>query len=107
MFRMQADTLKTEFVPKYLAQGESKFYRFLIMYAVNKFVFIQKGTYKGISPELELLDYYDQLIILYRREGEEVYLQLAKLFRKAAHKIYRTMLKNDMIPHNAKFLNLV
>ncbi len=104
---MSVDALKKEFVPKYLAAGESKFYRFLLLYALNKLIYIGKGTFKGKSPELEFLDYYDQFIILYRREGEEVYLSLARVFRRAGHKIYRTMIKKKMIEKNSRFLNLV
>jgi hypothetical protein len=104
---MSADVLKKEFVPKYLAAGEQRFYRFLLVYALNKLVLIDKGIYEGTAPNLEFLDYHDRFIILYRREGEEVYLQVARLFRKAAHRIYRIMLKKGMTAPNAKFLNLV
>lgn len=104
---MSADILKQEFVPKYLATGEQKFYRFILVYALNKLVLIEQKTYKGDLPNLEFLGYHDRFIILYRREGEEVYLQLAKLFRKAAHKIYRIMLKKNMTAVDPKFLNLV
>jgi len=105
--QMSVEALKKNFVPKYLATGEQKFYRFLILYALNKLIYIEKGSFKGKSPELEFLDYYDQFIILYRREGEDVYLELARVFRKAAHKVYRVMLKKNMTERNAKFLNLV
>lgn len=104
---MSVEALKKEFVPKYLAAGEPRFYRFLIIYALNKLMYIEKGTYKGASPELEFINYYDQFIILYRREGEEIYLDLARVFRRAAHKIYRVMLKKKMTEKNIKFLNLV
>lgn len=104
---MNADVLKKQFIPKYLEVGEERFYSFLLYYAANKLAMTENGSYKGISPDLEFLDYYDRFIILYRREGEEVYLQVAKLLRKAAHKIYRIMLKKDMTARNAKFLNLV
>ena len=104
---MSAEALKKEFVPKYQAVGESKFYRFLLLYALNKLVYIEKGTYKGTSPELELLSYYDQFIVLYRREGEAVYLDLSRVFRRASHKVYRAMLKKNMIEKNPRFLNLV
>lgn len=104
---MSTDGLKQEFVPKYLAGGEQKFYRFLLLLALNKLILIEKGIYKGITPDLEFLDCHDRFIILYRREGEEVYLKIARIFRRAAHKIYRTMLKKDMTAINAKFLNLV
>jgi hypothetical protein len=104
---MSIDGLKKEFVPKYLAVGEQKFYRFLLMYALNKLVLINKGTNIELTPDLEFLDYHNRFIILYRREGEEVYLQVARIFRKAAHRIYRIMLKKGMTAPNAKFLNLV
>lgn len=105
--QMSVEALKNNFVPKYLATGEQKFYRFLILYALNKLIYIEKGSFKGKPPELEFLDYYEQFIILYRREGEEVYLELARVFRKAAHKVYRVMLKKNMTEKNTKFLNLV
>lgn len=104
---MSVEGLKKEFVPKYQAVGESKFYRFLLLYALNKLIFIEKGSFKGVSPEIEFLDYYDQFIILYRREGEEIYLDLGRVFRRAAHKIYRVMLKKKMTEKNPRFLNLV
>lgn len=104
---MSVDVLKEEFVPKYLAVGEQKFYRFLLVYALNKLIAIEREVYKGEVPNLEFLDYHDRFIILYRREGEEIYLQVARLFRKAAHKIYRVMLKKKMTEMNPKFLNVV
>jgi hypothetical protein len=105
--QMSVEALKKNFVPKYLATGEQKFYRFLLLYALNKLIYIEKGSFKGKSPELEFFDYHEQFIILYRREGEEVYLELARVFRRAAHKVYRVMLKKKMTERNAKFLNLV
>ena len=105
---MSAEALKKEFVPKYQAVGETKFYRFLLLYALNKLVYMEKGSYKGQSPELELLDYYDRFLILYRREGERVYLDLGRVFRKAGHKIYRVMLKKKMTEKNpSRFLTLL
>ncbi len=104
---MSTDVLKKAFIPKYLAAGEQKFYRLLLLYALNKLVFISKEGNTGITPDLAFLDYHDRFIILYRREGEEVYLRVAKLFRRAAHKVYRIMLKKNMTSVNEKFLNLV
>lgn len=104
---MSVEAIKKEFVPKYLAAGEPKFYRLLLLYALNKLIYIEKGSFKGKSPELEFLDVYDQFIILYRREGEDVYLDLARVFRKAAHKVYRVMRKKKMTEKNERFLNLV
>lgn len=104
---MSVEALKKEFVPKYLAAGEAKFYKFLLLYALNKLVYLEKGSYTGVSPELDFLNYYEQFIILYRREGEGVYLDLARVFRRAAHKIYRILLKKKMTEKNIRFLNLV
>jgi hypothetical protein len=104
---MSAEGLKQSFVPRYLAAGELKFYRFLLVYALNKLISMKKGSFKGKSPELEFLDIYDKFIIMYRREGEEVYLDLARVFRKAGHKVYRVMIKKNMIEKNSRFLNLV
>lgn len=104
---MSVEALKSEFVPKFLAAGEQKFYRYLLVYATKKMMNIEKGTYRGISPEMILLDCYEQFIILYRREGEDIYLDLARVCRKAAHKVYRLMLKKKMAERNSRFLNLV
>lgn len=104
---MTSDVFKQEFVSKYMSSGDDKFYKFLLVYALNKLIAIEKGEYKGIEPSLELMDYHDRFVILYRREGEEIYLSLARCLRKAAHKIYRVMLKKNMTIRNSKFLNLV
>jgi hypothetical protein len=104
---MNADALKRDFVDKYHSVGEQKFYRFLLVYAINKLIKIRDGEYKGTSPELEYLDYSERFVFLYRREAEEVYLKLAHIFRKAGNKIYRMMLKKGLTKKNSKFLNIV
>lgn len=104
---MSADGLKEEYVPKFISNGEDKFYRSLLFIAINKLVLIDRGMYKGIMPHLEYLDYYDRFICLHRREGDEIYLKIARMLRKAAHKIYRIMLKKNMTISSTKFLNLV
>ena len=104
---MKGDVLKDEFLPKYLSIGEQAFYKFLLIYALNKVILIEKKNYKGVYPDLELLDYYNRFIILYRQEGEEVYLQIARVFRKASQKIYSILLKKDLTKYNNKFLNLI
>jgi len=106
---MQSDNnIKKLFINKYSAVGEEKFYKFLITYALNRIVdFSDKNNDKKYNPALELLDYYDMFLKLYRREGEDIYLDLAKQFRRAAHKIYRIILKKKLSDKNNKFLNLV
>jgi hypothetical protein len=105
---VSANSLKEQFFPKYLSNGKDKFYRFLLFCQLTKLVLMKNNSYKGVSPELEYLEYYEKFIFLYRREGDEVYLEIANLFRKAAHRIYRIMLKQKMLnSYNVKFLNLV
>lgn len=110
---MIPDEAKKLFVSKFSSFGTEKFYKFLLNYAVNKIVSneelkkISKSDPGGMSPELELMDYHDRFLVLYRREGDIVYLEIAKLFRKAAHKIYRIMRKKEMIEKDSKFLSLV
>ena len=104
---MNTEGIKTNLVPEFLANGEEKFYRTIIFLALQKLVLISKDSYRGVPPHLEYLDYHDRFIILYRREGDDVYLRIAKMLRKAAHKIYRIMLKKNMTPPHPKFLNLV
>lgn len=101
------DILKEQFVPRYQEIGETGFYQFLIFYGMNRLVEIEKKTYNGIHPNLEFLSLHDKFITLYRREGENIYLEMARLFRKAGHKIYRIMLKKSMIKEDRKFLTLV
>jgi len=103
----QADKMKKEFIPKLLDVGEVKFYRFLILYAMNKLISVENGTYKGSTPEIDFLDYHDQFLAMYRKEGETVLLDLAKIFRRAGHYIYLVMLKREMTNRNNRFLNLV
>lgn len=103
---MSAELLKKEFVSKYAAGDEPKFYRFLLFYATNKLRLGQTVELK-ISPEIELLEYHHQFLVLYRREGDEVYLRMSRMFRKAAHKVYRVMLKHQLTSYNSKFLNVV
>ena len=106
---MSIESINEEFLPKFLEIGPDKFFRFLIIYALNKLIYIakDKNKYKGVSPEIEFINYYDQFIILYRRNGEQHHLDLARIFRRAGHKIYWTMLRKEMINRNDKFLNLV
>jgi hypothetical protein len=102
-----AKQLKESFVPKYLAVGDEKFYHHLIMIAMLKVILIKQGNYKETSPEILFLDLHDQFLLLYRREGDETFLQVAKVFRRAAHKMYRVLLKQKLCSYNSQFLNIV
>lgn len=99
-------TKKTKdlFLAKYSNIGRDRFYKFLIIYAIEKIANIKETK---ISPESELMNYHDNFLQLYRRENDIIYLDIARQFRKAAHKIYRMMLKKDLIDKSNRFLNLV
>ena len=103
---MDGDALKKD-IEKCTAVGEQKFYRYLLCQAINKLIKIRDGDYKGASPEMEFLDYAEKFLILYRRDDKDIYLTMSRIFRKAAHKIYRMMLKQGLTERNGKFLNLV
>lgn len=105
---------KKLFVSKFSSFGSDKFYDFLLNYAINRIVSndeLDKDYLKskiiGLSPELELIDYHDRFLVLYRKEKKDIYLDIAKLFRRASHKIYRVLLKKDMTEKDNRFLSLV
>lgn len=98
---------KKEFIDKYKVVGEQKFYNFILTFGIDKLSKLSNGDIKGISPEIEFIDYYDKFLMLYRRNNDKDCLLLAKIFRKAAHKIYRVGLKKKLIDKNTKFLNVV
>lgn len=98
---------KLNFLDKFYAVGSEKFYNFLLTYSIDKLRKMQDHEYDGISPETELLDYYEKILSVYRSGIDEDHLELAKIFRKAAHKIYRIGLKQKLIKKNKRFLNLV
>lgn len=101
---MASDKITKLFVSKYSALGDEKFYKFLITYAMSKIV---EASSDKNNPAFELLDYYEMFLKLHRREGYEIYLDLAKQLRKAGHKIYRISLKKGLMVKSVKFLNLV
>jgi hypothetical protein len=104
---MNERALKNDYLDKFFAIGGQGFYRYLICDAINKLIKIERNEYRGISPELECLNSSDKFLFLYRRENNEYYLDISRIFRKAGHKIYRLMLQKGMTEKNNRFLNLV
>jgi hypothetical protein len=102
---MKQDETKILFISKYNTFGSEKFYKFLLDYAGSRIG--GEKTAKNPSPEIELMGYYDKFLALYRKENEQIYLEIAKLFRRASNKIYRTMLKVGVVEKSDKFLNVV
>lgn len=101
---MQED-IRNIFISKYNKAGSEQFYDFLVNYATNRVDNV--ANIKGSTPEVELMGYYEQFLALYRQDGQELYLDIARIFRRASHKIYHLMIKRDMIGKNDRFLNLV
>ncbi|HVI40804.1 MAG TPA: hypothetical protein VM577_09100 [Anaerovoracaceae bacterium] len=64
---------------------------------------------KTDSPDLEILDYSDAFFALYRRTGEDVYFTIGKVLRRAAHAVYRELMRQNKSkkPNYQRFLNVV
>ncbi len=99
------NTSKQHFIQKFETAGPEEFYLILFRYAQAR---ISENTVnKGTSPEVELLNYSNQFLQIYRRENKEIYKHISYAFRRAAHKTYRMMVKQKLIKRSNKFLNLV
>jgi hypothetical protein len=103
---MSVELLKEQFLSKF-DSGDDSFYKHLLANAVQRLVWMSYGDYKGMPPDMEYLHYYEQFLLLYRREGDERFLKISSIFRKAAHKVHRVMVKKNFATFNNKFLSLV
>ena len=102
------NNLKRDFVVKFTQIGPDRFYRFLLSSAILKLAIQVENPEKFDKlSDQELMDYYDKFLIFYRRENEEVYLEIAKLCRKAGHKIYRELRRQNLVEKNSRFLNIL
>lgn len=105
---MKTNALKHDWINKYRSVGHDRFFKFLLAFGTDRLIQIKSGEpTTAISPETEFLEYYEHFLVLFRRSGEEDYLNLAKIFRRAAHKIYRLGLQQKILKRNAKFLQVV
>jgi hypothetical protein len=61
------------------------------------------------NPDLEALDYSDAFFILYRRTGEDMYFSIGRSLRRAAHTIYRELLRQNKTKklNFKRFLNVI
>ncbi len=61
------------------------------------------------TPELDLLEFAEAFFILHRRTENYGYAEVGKIVRKAAHIVYRELLKKDKnkAPNPERFLTLV
>lgn len=100
--------IKRDLVVKYTSVGHEKFYRFLLSSAIFKMVsYLENPVKVEKMPDIELLELYEKFLLFYRRENEEVYLEISKLCRRAAHKVYRALLRQKLVEKNVRFLNLI
>lgn len=99
---------KREFVVKFTEVGQEKFYRFLLSSAILKLsIQLESKDKNERFPDQELLEYYDKFLVFYRRENEEIYLNIARQCRRAAHKIHRELRRQNIAEKNSKFLYAV
>lgn len=100
--------IKRDLTIKYQSVGRDKFYRYLLSSAIFKMVaYLEHPEKLDRMPDIELLELYERFLTYYRREGDEVHLEIANLCRRAAHKVYRALLRQKLVEKNLKFLNLV
>lgn len=96
--------LNEEIIEKYIdllkIKGENGVFRRAVASGIMRFA-------SNPSPELEILDISDAFFSLYRRTGENDYFLLGRSLRRAAHKVYRFLLKSKNKPINMRFLNIV
>jgi hypothetical protein len=105
---MSNDLLKVDLVETFQKNGEMVFYHLLLSAGVKQLVKINLGNGgKSDRPDIQYLDLSERLLILYRQEGQDVHLALSKVFRRAAHKLYRLAHKKGLTRKSSRFLQLV
>lgn len=101
---MTPEDSKKLFLTRYTGGGAEAFYRFILNYAVDQIV---HGSDSDVSPDIGLMNQHDRFLTMYRRDNRDEYLAMARIFRRAAHKIYLLLRKQDRTHRNARFLNMV
>ncbi len=95
-------------VKEFLTNGESKLYNSLLSQSVKQIVMlISEDKQNKVYPNKTLLIMSNKFLKQYRISGDDSYLKISKIFRRAAHKIYRVLLKKHLINKDNDFLNLV
>jgi hypothetical protein len=82
-------------------KGSEGLYRHLIGAGILKSI-------SGNSSDFEMLNKSNFFFSLFRSTGEDAYFELGKVFRRAAHTLYRQLFKiNKDKKKSDKFLNVV
>jgi|ERR1019366_3067372 hypothetical protein len=92
---------------KYDLLGEKRFYASILKSSIKKVIKVKNGEFKGTSPDIELIDRYDQFLSRFRQEKKESLLKIARIFRKAAHRIHWSLLRNGLTKKDSRFLVIV
>jgi hypothetical protein len=67
------------------------------------------NLHNNSEPDLILLNYSEAFFVMYRRTGEDYYSDLGRILRRAAHKVYRELMKQNKNkkPNFNRFLTAV
>ena len=69
---------------------------------------VNQPELKVENPDIEILDFSEAFVSKYRSTGQEEFLTIGKILRRAAHKIYRTLLEKDKTKKpSPRFLTLI
>jgi hypothetical protein len=98
--------IKELFVSKYSSVGDEAFFDFLLHYGNSRIDLFRQNA-ADISPDTELMQFYFIFLDLYRGEDNDIYLDMAKQFRRAAHYIHWDMNSIGLPTNKDGFLNLV
>ena|ERR1700748_278175 len=90
----------TEFKELLEKKGEEGFYHHAVATGV-------KLSTKIKNPEVEMMQLSEACLLLNRQTGENLYAIFAKVFKRAAHKLYRQFNKEEDKTVSKKFLRVV
>ena len=93
--------VRDEYEQILLKQGEEKVYRHALgSGAIN----VENHQF----PEIVILNQAEAFFSLYRQTGNQNYFIIGKALRRAAHKLYRQLIKSyEDYPVNMRFLNVI
>ena len=81
-------------------KGEDGFYRHAVAFGI-------KESIQTPNPENEMLEMSEAFFLLNRRTGEDLYNTFGKIFRRAAHTLFRQLKKEETAKPSKKFLRVV
>ncbi|SRR6266581_2514962 len=81
-------------------KGEDGFYRYSVATGI-------KLSVSKPNPHLEILELSEAMLLLNRQTGDEIYSIFSRIFRRAAHTLYRQFNKEEDKKISKKFLRAV